>query len=157
MQEIIDFIHEHTLENQVYVVAPRTRDGVEFEICFRRDGGRSWRVRRRGAGAWAQVERTGIVQYLRVLGIDMTALENELRCTILTQVIFADMVLRDARKLLGPDVIRRTILDTRDFVGELRQTLQNLTRKRLSLIEGGGEQSESRQGHLSLVPSGQLN
>lgn len=163
MQHLIDFIHEHTLDEQVYLVLRVATGDLELNWNRRKDG-HEWRVRPKplvgqaasAAAAWQHVHKDLLVDHLRNRGASIKTLENELRAIVMTQIVFADMVLCDARKALGRDAVRRAVLSHRDFVGELNSALRRLTprptmRERLSIIPGEGKCTEARTGHLSLV------
>lgn len=165
MQHLLDFVHEHSLDEQLYLVA-HLQDG-DLELRWRRNTDQDyWQFRRKGAGAqvvevdWVRVHRAELLFFLRSQGANMESLESELKAIAVTQIVFADMVLCDARKALGRDMVRQAVLSHRDFVGELRDALQRLSerttgsnRPSVSIIKGGGLVTEARRGHLSLVPA----
>ncbi|MDD9944432.1 MAG: hypothetical protein OXU20_25530 [Myxococcales bacterium] len=178
MQHLLDFIHEHTLDEQVYLVL--SLRGVDTELLWeRRRDGDEWRLRpkqinydtpdgepgdnRDLASGWCRVHKDVLVDHLRNHGANMQTLESELRALVMTQIVFADMVLCDARKALGRDVVRKAVLSHRDFVGELNSALRRLVpaaaaqkrikrRTPLAVIAGEGHCTEARSGHLSIVP-----
>lgn len=162
MQHLLDFIHEHTVDEQLYLVAA-ARTG-ELELLWqRREDADHWQLRpRHGEDGWERVHRSELLEALAQRGVDMSAVERELNAMATTQIVFADMVLCDARRVLGRDTVRRAVLGHRDFVGELRAALERLTnapesestppaRPSMMVIKGGGDQSEARTGHLSVV------
>ena len=162
MQHLLDFIHEHSLDEQLYLVA-HVRDG-DLELRWRRNIDQDyWQFRRKSTefeADWVRVHRQELLFFLRSQGANMEGLEAEFRAITVTQIVFADMVLTDARKVLGRDMVRQAVLSHRDFVGELRNALQRLSertsaapRPSVSIIKGGGMQTEARRGHLSLVPA----
>lgn len=175
MQHLIDFIHEHTLDENVYLVVESTIGECELTWNRHRDG-ECWRLRPKatpgdGANAegatdeaaaaeqgegWTRVPRAELIERLRGLQVNMRGFEAELRAIVTTQIVFADMVLADARKALGRDAVRRAVLSHRDFVGELNAALQRLVpkaevRDRMAVIHGDGHATKVRRGHLSLV------
>lgn len=164
MQHLLDFVHEHTLDEQLYLVV-RSRAG-ELELRWQRAHNPDcWEVRKKRSlinGPWESISRSELLTKLEARGTAMEQLESELRAVAVTQIVFADMVLCDARKALGRDLVRKAVLSHRDFVGELRSALSKWTtdvqvevqpRPSVSLIKGGGASTEARRGHLSLVPS----
>lgn len=160
MQHLLDFIHEHSLDEQLYLVAQGA--GESIELRWRRlRSPEHWEARVKGSEEpWLPVHRSQLLDWLRARGMDMRPVESELQAVAVTQIVFADMVLCDARKVLGRDLVRRAVLSHRDFVGELRSALAKWTerppspeRPSVSVIKGGGASTEVRRGHLSLVPA----
>jgi len=157
MQHLLDFIHEHTLEEQLYLVV-QTHAG-ELELIWQRHSEpEHWQIRpNKCEGPWELVERTRLLDALARRAIDLTRLERELTAMVLTQVAFADLVLRHATNLLGPDVVRRALIGHREFMGELKAAVDRLTapppalRPSMRVVAGGGAQSDARAGHLNVV------
>jgi hypothetical protein len=154
MQYLLDFIHEHTLEHQLYL-SVRTSDGDLDATCQRQLGQDDvWAVRPRDGEAPAAVVHYGdLLEHLEERGADMAAIERELRTIIATQIAFADSVLRDATHVLGRDVVQRTVADQRGLMRDLQITIERLTTPAasLALVDGGGAQTAVRAGHLTLV------
>ena len=131
MQHLLDFIHEHTLEEQLYFVAT-SRSG-DLELTWqRRVAPTHWQVRPSGREGPAElVHQRDLLLVLRARQADMVKIERELQAIVITQIAFADLVLRDASALLGTDSVRRAAI---------------------TVHAGGGEQTAARAGHLSLLP-----
>jgi hypothetical protein len=154
MQHLLDFIHEHTLEEQLYFVAA-TPVG-ELELMWRRGLGENlWEVRpNKCEGPWQPVHCGDLLEHLEERGVDMQAVERELQAMVVTQLAFADVVLRDATQLLGRDVVQRAVHRHRDFMTELQGAIQRLAspgRASMIVVPGGGDQTSAREGHLTVV------
>ena len=154
MQHLLDFIQEHTLEEQLYFIAP-TAAG-ELELSWRRNEAPDyWHLRlRRAEGPWELVHRGELIQQLESRGVDMTVVKGELNAMLAAQIAFADMVLRDANQQLGQNVVERFVLGHQDFITELQAAIEQLTvraRPSMVVVTGGGAQTETRAGHLSIV------
>lgn len=164
MQHLLDFIHEHTIDEQVYLVAPTSAASLEL-MWKRRSDPEHWQVRAyRADGPWQSVPKAELLALLERRGADMAAVERELNAMAVTQIVFADMVLCDARKRLGRDKVREAVLGHRDFVKELRAALTKIqnekergpepppVRESMRVLAGSGEGCGERKGRLSLVP-----
>jgi hypothetical protein len=154
MQHLLDFIQEHTLEEQLYFVAP-TASG-ELELSWRRtEAPEYWHLRPRWSeGPWELVRRRELIHQLESRGVDMAVVKGELNAMLAAQIAFADMVLRDANQQLGQSVVERYVLGHRDFIVELQAAIEQLTERSkpsMVVVPGGGAQTESRAGHLSIV------
>lgn len=155
MQHLLDFVHAHTLEDQLYLVA-HTEVG-DIELLWQRGlvpgDEHLWQLRPyRCEGPWELVHAGDLLDHLEARGVDMNAIELELSSMVSTQIAFADMLLRDADEALGREVVVRARKGYQQFVSELKVTIERLTgpRSSLSVVAGGGESSE-RAGHLTLV------
>ena len=154
MQHLLDFIQEHTLEEQLYFVAQRA--GEELEVLWRRgERGDHWQIRPKCCeGPWELVPRNTLIEALSARGVDMAGVKNELHSLLAIQIAFADMVLRDANQQLGSDVVERFVIGQQGFLEELHRAVEQLTigaRPSMVVVEGGGAQTTVREGHLSLV------
>jgi hypothetical protein len=154
MQHLLDFIIEHTLEEQLYFIAPVPAG--ELELAWRRvDAPESWHVRQRPSeGPWELVRCGELIHQLEARGADMTVVKGELSAMLAAQIAFADMVLRDANERLGQSVVERYVIGHRDFITQLQAAIDELTsraRPSMVVVAGGGAQTQSRAGHLSLV------
>lgn len=157
MQYLLDFVHDHTLEDQLYLVVQTTTGELEL-LWQRRHDPNSWQLRvYKSEGAWERVQRSQLLDTLAARQTDLLRLERELRAIAMTQVAFADMVLRDARQVLGHETVRTAVMEHQDFMSELRATVAQLVvrparpKPQLHVLSGGGAQSENRTGHLRVI------
>jgi hypothetical protein len=156
MQHLLDFVHEHTLEEQLYLVA-HTPVG-DIELLWQRGFGPGdehlWQLRPyQCEGPWELVHAGDLLDHLEAHGVDMNAIELELASMVSTQIAFADMLLRDADEALGREVVARARRGYQQFVSELKLTVEKLTgpRSSMSVVAGGCDQSQARAGHLTIV------
>ncbi|MET0385129.1 MAG: hypothetical protein ABW321_04180 [Polyangiales bacterium] len=154
MQHLLDFIHEHTLEEQLYIVAQLP--AAELELMWqRRVSSDHWQARlHKSEGAWEFVHRHELLAHLCDRGADMLSVERELRAMVLTQIAYADNLMRDAKELLGPTVVQQAVQGHRDFIDDLQAAVRRVTtpaRPSLVVVRGGGEQTASRAGHLTVL------
>src|SRR4051812_35303674 len=153
MQHLLDFIHQHSVDPEVYLLTG-ARPG-DFELLWqRKDQPEHWFVRPFGCEGPAQlVHRTRLLTELAARRVDMARIERELHGMCAAQIAFADMVLSAAREQLGGDLVQGALRDYQTFLSELRATVQRLTEQPRSMvpIAGGGARSEARSGHLRVV------
>jgi hypothetical protein len=154
MQQVLDFIHDHTLEQQLFLIV--TTPAGDLEVLWSRwDGFDHWHVKpHRCEGPAELIQHARLLEHLRARDADMAALERELFAMAATQIAFADVVLRDAAHVLGHDVVRDMLAGHRDFMSELRAAVQKLIAKprpSMNVVQGGEAQTTLRNGHLSLV------
>src|SRR5262245_27197222 len=119
MQQLLDFIHEHTLEEQLYFIAPSRTGGLEL-TRQRPVAPDYWQVRPSACEGPAElVHRRNLLSALSARAVDMLKVERELQSIVVTQIAFADMVLRDASALLGTDGVRRAVQGHRVFLSDI--------------------------------------
>jgi hypothetical protein len=151
VKALVEFIDRYTIDPHIYVVARRVTDPQRYEIFWdREEQPRRWRLRPVGEGPWERVSSDGIIEALHQRGVDVERVEYQLRSVVLAQVVFAETLTREARELFGAEAISRAILDHQAFLEELKRLVHRYARGALRPIEGGGERSTIRGGHLSL-------
>ncbi len=153
MQHLLDFIQEHTLEEQLYFVVEGPAG--ELELLWKRGAVEShWQLRPRGSeGPWELIRRSELIQELESRDVDMAGLKRELNSVLAIQIAFADTVLRDANQHFGRELVQRFVRGHQGFLSELQAAIEQLTESRpsMTIVSGGGEQTDVRAGHLSVV------
>lgn len=154
MQHLLDFIHEHTLERQLYF-AVDTAEG-ELEMHWQRQVGEDdlWEVRlRESKGDEERVHYGDLLDVLEQRGADMAAVEQQLQALVVTQLAFADAVLRDATALFGVRAVDQARSVHRGFIHELERTVEHMTAPAvgMAVVRGGGAESSAPVGRLALV------
>jgi hypothetical protein len=158
MQHLLDFIHEHTLEEQLYLVAP-TPAG-ELELLWQRCPGQdNWQIRpRQCEGPYELIGRAELLGNLERRGVDMASVERELNVMAMTQIAFADLVLRDATRQLGAEFVDNAVRGHAQFLDELQAALRKLIEPAgpSMVVHRGGAapsatQAPGHQRHLTLV------
>jgi hypothetical protein len=156
MQHLLDFIHDHVVEDQLYLVV-ETPAG-DLELIWQRASSSladTWQVRPSGCeGPWQHVPRNDLLRHLEVRGANMDDLERELHGLVATQIVFADLILRDAQKLLGDDAVRKALRSYREFVALLQASVRQLlepARPSLVVVPGDAAQTPTRSGHLTVI------
>jgi hypothetical protein len=153
MQHLLDFIQEHTLEEQLYVVA--ACPSGDLELFWRRgEPLEYWQVRPKHCeGPFEFVHRRDLLDHLAARNADMPAFKRELHAMLAAQIAYADLILRDASDQLGNDLVQRFVVGQQAFIEQLQEAVHVLTAAppRMKLVQGGSAQTELRTGHLSLV------
>jgi hypothetical protein len=154
MQHLLDFIQEHTLEEQLYFVAECPAG--DLELRWRRTETQDhWEILPyRCEGPWQRIHRSGVIRELESRHADMAGVKRELTAMLAAQIAFADMVLRDANQELGRELVQRFVLGHQSFLAELRAAIEQMTgppRPSMVVVSGGGAQTSVRAGKLRLV------
>lgn len=154
MQHLLDFIHEHNLKQQLYLVV-ETPEGA-ISLTWRRQPGADdqWEVQSAtGQGAVELVHYGDLLDHLEAREVDLVGIERELRAIVLTNIAVADVVLRDARQALGNEAVQRRLFELRATASQLSAAKEQLSEPRpsLTLIPGEAVHSSPRTGQLTLV------
>jgi hypothetical protein len=156
MQHLLDFIHENTLERQLYLVVAAPEGDLELSWQHTPGADGLWHVRPyRSQEPGTLIHYGDLLDFLESLGADMQALQRELEAMVITHVAFADGVLREARQVLGADLVQRTLADQRAFALQLRAAVTHMIQPvhSMRVFPGGGALTSARTGHLTLVRS----
>jgi hypothetical protein len=150
MQQLLDFVHEHAVEDRLCWVVPAGQG--ELELRWQRSDPSQWRLRTRpGQAPWQGVPRAALLSELERRGADMLAVERELHALVATQIAFAEIVLRDATRLLGSEAALQA---REEFLTLLRAALAQLAAPEapsLQVIAGDATESSARSGQLTLI------
>lgn len=153
MQHLLDFIHEHSLDQQLFLVV-ETPEGA-LSLTWRRseDADGLWDVSpASGDEPGERVHYGDLLDYLEVREVDLDALERELRAIVLTHIAVADIVLRDAKQALGAEVVQQRLFELRaaSQLSAAQARLQE-TEPSLTLIQGEAVVPSARIGKLKLI------
>lgn len=154
MQHLLDFIHEHNLEQQLYLVVETPEGALSLTWRRQADADGQWEVQSAcGEGAVELVHYGDLLDHLEQREVDLTGLERELRAIVLTNIAVADVVLRDARQVLGNEAVQRRLFELRASASQLSAAHVQLSEPRpmLTLIRGAASKSSPRTGQLTLV------
>ena len=154
MQHLLDFIHEHNLEEQLYLVVETPEEAIS--LTWRRQPGADdqWEVQSAtGEGEVELVHYGDLLDHLEEREVDLASVERELRAIVLTNIAVADVVLRDGRHVLGNEAVQRRLFELRASASQLSAAPAQLSEPRpiLTLIPGEAVERSPRTGKLALV------
>lgn len=153
MQHLLDFIIDHTLEEQLYLVA--ACPSGELELTWRRaETPEHWQIRPKHCEGPAElVHRRFVIDSLGARDANAEALKGELHAMLAAQIAYADLILRDANQQLGNELVQRFVFGHQAFIEQLQAAAEAAisARPRMKLVTGGSAQTQLRTGHLSLV------
>lgn len=154
MQHLLDFIHEHNLEQQLYLVVEAPEGALSLTWKRQTEADDEWEVQlATGEGAVELVHYGDLIDHLELREVDLAAVERELRAIVLTNIAVADVVLRDARQALGNEAVQRRLFELRASATLLSaaQARFGVSAPCLSLIRGEALESSPSIGRLTLV------
>lgn len=119
--QLLDFINDLSIDEKLYWrVANAHHKSEGFEITWRRsDRPKPWNIRKKNTETGQAYDTAEFAQIVQLAGVDLEDFERQLGVSILTQAVFADMVMQSAVKLFGAEVVHRSIHDTRAFMSQV--------------------------------------
>lgn len=133
VEKLIEFFESKCLEPKLYW---RVRAGDEqaatFELEWHRDRKAKWHLRPLAPAdgdqepPWQVFTTAELSATLEQHGIDQDNLRRQIESTTLQQVVFAKMMVDDARAFFGEDVVAEAVAETESFLGELRTVVKGL-------------------------------
>ncbi|HET8935128.1 MAG TPA: hypothetical protein VFN67_16885 [Polyangiales bacterium] len=154
MQHLLDFIHEHSLDQQLFLVVETPEGALSLTWRRNEDADGLWDVSpASGEQPGEQVHYGDLLDHLEVREVDLAAFERELRAIVLTHIAVADIVLRDARRALGPEVVQQRLLELRATATKLSAAQARVQEAAtcLTLIQGEAVMPSARIGRLKLI------
>ncbi|MBQ48240.1 MAG: hypothetical protein CMP10_12480 [Zetaproteobacteria bacterium] len=130
LKKQIDFINNYSIDDQLYWRVNQLYTDKEYEIQWRRDEAAPWRYRAVKDETWQEATNQQIITDLSKLNIDLVHFEAGIRGCILQQVIFADMICKKAKSLLGSEAIEKAFADNQAFMNEIINTISDLTKSK---------------------------
>lgn len=129
MDEILKFVDQFTLDDQLYWRIPQLYTNKEFEVQWVKDEKPNWRFRMVDGLFWKKATSKDIIAALNEDKLDLVQFEQNVRSGILHQVIFADMLLNKATDLLGKETIERALEDNKKFIQSIIAAISELTKE----------------------------
>ena len=139
---LLAFIDQLSLDDKLYWRLARADALGEVEVSWERHVQPSpwrWRAIATPIADWTPVEAQALRAALAAAGVDTAYLDRHIGASVLTQAVYADMVLEAVRNLFGADVVARSIDDTKAFLEALSVTARALTQQAAAPQAGIGE------------------
>jgi hypothetical protein len=129
MDKLLEFIDRLCLDEKLYWHVPSRAGGGDAEVAWERAAKpQAWRVKPAGHNAWMPIAAEALAATLERHDLDMGAFRRQVGASIMTQAVFADMVLQGANELFGEDVVRQSVEDTRAFLTTLAEAAATITK-----------------------------
>ena len=126
MNDLLKFIDNFILDDQLYYRIPKLHSKDEFEVHWIRKENPSWHLRKVDTISWENASSENLIELLNKNNLDISILDANLRSSIIQQVIFADMVIEKATELLGTEAINQSREDNKNFMSSLVEVIKSL-------------------------------
>ncbi len=130
LRELIDFIETLSLDDAMYWRVPRLSSSNDPEIEVQWDRRRTnerWQMRQIDSETWTSATRHDVMATLDVWQADSENFAQQLRSSVLTQAVYADLLRRRAVELFGSDAIDQAAEDTAAFLAAVRNAAAQMT------------------------------
>lgn len=128
IEQLLDFIDNLSVDEQLYWRVPAT-EGALLEVMWKRGSRKAaWSIRPLGSAEWQAMPAKDLLARISAMQGDVAAFERQVGVSVLTQAVFADMVLEAAHKIFGVDAVQRSISDTKNFLASVTEVAQKHTR-----------------------------
>ena len=152
MLKLLQFLDQASIDHKLYWRIKTADNGIEYEIEWRKELPTPWRLRKIGELFWEFSTHQELCQTLKSAQIDLTQFYQMLKQTILVQVAFADKIVQDAAKLIGPTEVEDAIKENQKFMSLLEKAITNLRdNRRLPVAKQTSQNKPETERHLRLI------
>lgn len=152
--QLLQFVDNMSIDEKLYWRVNGKAPGEVFEVSWNRNAKpKSWRIKKMGAEQEMFFNTSEADLALTAMGVDIMDIERQLGVSVLTQAVFADMVLNGARQLFGAEVVERSVEDTKAFLNAVSQMARSHAGGPAAASEAvkSQETTARKKSHLRLV------
>lgn len=155
MKKYIEFWERHSLEKTFYTRV-RNENGdpdMEWEICWNGDKqeSRPWGLRRIDDSQWHYYTLEQIYEVLQFQKLDIRMFVDEIMSQIKSKVVFAQLILTEAKSLFGGQFVNESMAEFEAFSDVLRQEVADILSSPSSSCQT--KPQSSKTPNLKLVPN----
>ena len=162
MKKYMEFIEKYSVEKRFYCRLFDVYRKNEWEVSWKRndDKDKSWAFRPVNDAQWAYYSSSELVKILNHHKIDIFGFEAELQCKIKNMIVFASLMQKEAKKIMGKDIVESSMAEYDEFANSLMETIKQLlpdSKVDPKLEVNNGVLNEKKQPSLKLVTSSTTN
>ncbi len=127
---IIKYIENHLIDDELYFHIPDIHGRFLYAIHWSKKMGRNyWHILEKERQSEWRLTTSDFIAFLQTKAIDMRKLEAILTDTIVNQVVMAKLLMEEARKLYGDDILNGYITATEKFYTSLLKVISDMVPK----------------------------
>ena len=139
MLAMMEFIDNLSLEDRLYWQISRGDTGDLIELGWQRSAtSGEWSIKTDKNPDGFTYDRHGVAAHLAAIDVDVEKLTRQLGASIMTQALYADLMLEGAKKLFGENTLQQGLGNAKRYVESAGDTITP---------------TRERKSHLSLVGS----
>ena len=127
MQNVITFIENFAMEPELYWQVPHLYSGAVCELQWqKRAMPKRWRFRASEDQPWVQLAPQEVTPALQAAQVNLAATRRQIGASIITQAVYASLVVEAAEKIFGQDTLQKAFSDTNHFIFELLKRVSSI-------------------------------
>ncbi|NRA45096.1 MAG: hypothetical protein HRU09_09100 [Oligoflexales bacterium] len=128
MKKYMDFIEKYSVEKRFYCRLFDVYRKNEWEVSWKRndDKEKSWAFKSVNDVQWTYYSSAELIKILGHSKIDVFGFEAELQCKIKNMIVFASLMQKEAKKLMGNDIVESSMAEYDEFANSLMETIKQL-------------------------------
>ena len=123
MDKLLEFLSHNVIEEKMYWRVAQLYTERQYEIQWSRDGEHPWKLRPVNEGDWQTCKPEDLTRLLNQERLDLVSFEEQVRSSLLQQIVFAQTVVQSGREFFGEGIIDAAIKNNETFVNELKNAI----------------------------------
>lgn len=158
----MDFIEKYSVEKRFYCRLSDVYSKNEWEVSWKRSENteKSWAFRAVDDHHWNYFSADELIKVLNHHKADIFGFEAELQSKIKNMIVFASLMQKEAKKIMGQDIVESSLAEYDEFANALMETIKQLlpnSKIDPNVKVNKGILSEKKQPSLKLVTSTSKN
>lgn len=132
LEDKIKFMEEFSMDRRLYWRIPDIYGRYDWEIIWhKKNAATPWQAKKVGVKNWLPMNHLTIPSELSKRNIDVEEFERQLTGNLLSQVVFCNTTINEAKSLLGDASVDLAISQHESFANELIQAIKRLEEQTL--------------------------
>lgn len=152
MQQLIDFLENHAIDKNFYCRAHNYAGTTEWEVHWKHKPNqkRCWGVKRTLDAEWSWYTSKQLADVLSAFNINTDLIESEMVSNIKSMVVYSNLMLEEAKRVLGENIIADAMIEYHEFT----QALISCLKQHVPLTDADKAHAKRRAPvKLHLVPN----
>lgn len=129
MEKLMAFIEDYSLERKFYTRIDDIYRSQKWEIYYKHNSENSsnphtWNVKKIEDKNWLTLNKGEMIRFIYKNNIDIINFEMELQTSIKNLIVFTHLLQKQAKKLLGKDIVEKTNSEYEDFAKNLINSIK---------------------------------
>ena len=131
MEQLLAFIETMAIDEKMTWRINGKRPGELFEITWnRRLAPMSWGIRKGYEESWEMFSNSDFRIALKFSEVDLHHFEKVLSSTILSQAVFAGIVMDQIKSIFGAEMVERSVNESKKFLSSITDLAAAITGKK---------------------------
>jgi hypothetical protein len=152
MHHLIDFLENHAIDKNFYCRAYNFAGTTEWEIHWKHKANKKkcWGLKRTIETEWCWYTAAQLPEVIAAFNISVETIESEMISNIKSMVVYSNLMLEEAKRVLGENIISDAMIEYHEFT----QALISCLKQHLPLSDADQAKAKRRAPvKLHLVPN----